>query len=116
MEIQFFRTLCNNQYSVKIKLILTPLETDKVKFFGKPSVDVGGDFGTLPGITYTLPNQFRSIPSGFPYTQTFSGDDDVDAKDKALIWQAEMQTRLDAAIDTVASQTDDFTGETRVQV
>lgn len=116
MEIKYIKKIKDNVYSVRIELKLTELEKDKICHFGDPEVDVGGNFTDGGSINFTLPNQFRELSTGFPYTQKFDGDSNPDAEDYAETWKDEMTVRLTAQINLVTSMNDDFTGEERLQV
>lgn len=82
--------------------------------YDEPEIDVGGTFTGPPA--FTLPNQLVRIRTESPLTVAFDFRDFANAEDRANVWASTILARLDAAIATLRSHTDEFTGESVVTI
>jgi len=109
MQYKFLKTVLDNVHSSEVTTEFTGQEQALSTTFGEPEVNFGG---TIPGaIGMTLPDHYRKINSGLPYSFSLDANGDADAKTKMNEWIAEMIVRLSAAAVALRAQSDDFTGE-----
>ena len=111
------KTLVKGVYKVKLSVeevsIADQTLMDK---FGEPTIDFGGTFdpeGTGPD--FVLPAKIRKIKSQMPQEVSFDSADDTvadEAKEKAIKWVAQISGRIQAALDTLQTNSDDFTSTT----
>ncbi|CAK0744918.1 hypothetical protein CCP3SC5AM1_1260004 [Gammaproteobacteria bacterium] len=82
--------------------------------YGEPEINLGGTF-TLAQLTYTLPDQFVKILSGFPVKVKFSPDaapwSDTNLDNKFDLYRTTIETRFSAAYTALRANDDTFTGE-----
>lgn len=109
MKITTTKELVDNKYSAEFKTEFPEQENDLIEKFGDPEINFGGSFTGPP--VFDLADHYRKMKSGLPYTYQIDANGDVDAKDKMLVWITEIRARLVSEINTLRSQTDDFTGE-----
>ena len=107
MKIRAFTSIVDGKYSVAV-YTEDFSEGDKQLMikFGEPSVDVGGTF-----TGFILPNQLRSLASGFPYTKFFDSRDNVSAATHAATFLSTIKTRISSALSALRANTDTFTSE-----
>lgn len=113
MHIQHSITLVSGVYKVEIRLAdnpadgnaLTGEETDALRKFGEMSVDAGGEFDDLEGLSYTLPNNVMSLPSQFPIAASFSLADNADAGDRADLFRNTILDRITIAHTALLAKT-----------
>ena len=92
---------------------LTPVELEAIAAMGEPIVECGGTFTQIdPAITYTLPGDSRSLPSGFPIKQLFAIADFNNAGARAVLFRNTIETRMTAARDAVTAASQGVTGQT----
>jgi hypothetical protein len=111
MEIRSTIRLTNNLYQAEVSLSengLTPVETEAISYFGQPSIECGGGFGTTgtTGATgtntyFNLPSNPKLFPANFPVKQSFSLLDypvgttaPPNAAQRADVWRDTVVTRL----------------------
>lgn len=99
----------NNVFYIKITNTANSVELSKIAKFGEPSIDFGGSFTGPPA--FTLPTSQKKLVSGFPSTYSFDGNADTDAEDKAVVWEAEMRSRISSAVTTLVALVDEFTSD-----
>jgi len=92
----------------------TPLENERLRNFGQPTVSLGGSFTGVVGddqISFTLPHRNRLFPSDTPYTAAFALADFSDAGQRAQIWRQSMEQRLAVARTELMAKDPAFVGE-----
>ena len=109
MKIYITKEILDNTYSAEFKTEFPKQELDLITKFGDPEVNFGGTITGPPA--FTLPDAYRKMKAGLPYTYSIDGNGDAQAKDKMLAWITEIRARLVSAINTLRSQTDDYSGE-----
>lgn len=109
MKVTLVKSLANNYYSTEVKTEFPEQEEELIEKFGDTEVNFGGTFAGPP--SFTLPDTYRKMKAGLPYTFGIDGNGDADAKDKMVVWNTEIRSRLLSAINTLRSQTDDYSGE-----
>ena len=112
------KTLVNGVFKVTLSVDeISKADQDLIDQFGEPTADFGGSFGT-GGSAYTLPTKIRKIKTQLPVVQSFdSADNDATtSKGRANTWASTMQTRIQSALDTLQTNTDDFTGTTLTEL
>jgi hypothetical protein len=110
VNIRTFKSIIGNVYQVVIETQdWSELDNELMASYGEPEIDLGGSFTGPPA--FDLPNDLVRIKSGSPFVEKFDGDDFGDAEDRATVWADEVVVRLKDAIDTLRSNSDDFTGE-----
>ena len=115
MILRISKVLQDNRYMVTLAPEnWSAQDLERMDRFGEPEVETGGTGTLLPA--FDFPTEPRLIKSGFPYTRFIDGDEDVDAKGKMNNWAVEMETRLNDTLTVLRTQTDDFTGESAVNV
>lgn len=82
MEIKSTIRLTNNLYQAEVMLGdngLTPVESEVISYFGQPSIECGGEFGTTGTTGATGTNTYfelaansKLFPANFPVKQSFS--------------------------------------------
>lgn len=95
------KSVSDNKYKVTISIPkdeISAVDSELLVQFGEPEVQVGGTV-TGPTNVVTLPPLLRRIPSGFPHSESFDGDDYIDAEDLANTWAATTLAAITAAID-----------------
>ena len=115
MELIFTKTLLNNIYTVETKTTLFDAN-DTLLFteFSEPLINVGGVMLDLDGTTQLvlLPDNFRKVKSGFPFTMSFSDTQFLGKGEKvANAWITALNTRITSAIVAMRAKFDNFTGE-----
>jgi hypothetical protein len=114
--LQVTRAIENDVWSLTFsvdKSKISQSDLNLISKFGEPTINVGGTFGTSPD-QYSLPNQYIGIVSGLPYTQTFdstSAPFNTNTQTKAVAYQTAIVANYTAALNTLRSNTDNFTGE-----
>jgi hypothetical protein len=115
MKIRTFRTIENGVYKIAVSTEdWSEGDRGLMAHYGEPSVDAGGTFtdGAYSGdIEYTLPTMLIRIMSEVPFVQGFDSRDSADAEARARLWESTMQTRIEAEVTTLRSETDTFTNE-----
>ena len=110
MKIRTNQTLVDRRYTVSIETSdFSEAEVDRMKNYGEPEINVGGTVGAE-----TYPDDLKKLKSDSPFTFTADGRDytlDSDAQAAAEAWQAELVSRIQAAMDALRSLLDTFTGE-----
>ena len=115
MLLTFTKTLLNNVYTV----VVTTTDFDTLDLalfteFGEPSVNIGGDMiDVTDGTTKlaTLPNNFRKVKSGLPFTMNFSDTQYLGkGMDVANAWIETMNTSITNAVVALRAKSDTFTG------
>jgi hypothetical protein len=109
MELGINREIVDNRYYAEITTTFRESEEDLITKFGDPLINVGGEITGPP--EFTLGDNTRKLSAGFPYTFYIDGASDAEAKDKMVAWIAEVRTRIISALNTLRSQSDDYTGE-----
>jgi len=111
MKITTVKDIVNNVYSVNISTAdFSQADTKAMEDFGEPTIDAGGDFGG----TVDLATQIKKVLTESPFVQGFDTRDDVtpgDAEANAEAWALTIVTRLQAVMDTLRANTDEYSGE-----
>ena len=87
--------------------------------YGEPTVDFGGTFDNGLGVSYTLPDQYFNIVSGFPVTITVDptvAPFNTNTTTALALYASTMQTRVTGAFTTLRANTDTFSGETLTNI
>lgn len=115
------KTLTNGVFKVKLSVEeVSSADQALMDKFGEPTVDFGGSFdpgGSFPA--FTLPAKIRKIKSQMPQEVSFDSDDDTvagEAKARANVWTTDVTTRIQAALDTLQTNSDDFTSSTTTEL
>jgi hypothetical protein len=113
MILRVTKSLSNNKFTTTISLeSIDSVDQELMADFGEPSIDFGGLF-TPPeaGITstFTLPTNVRPIKSGLPQQVIREG---ASAKTEANDWATAILSRIQAELNTLRLNTDDFSGTT----
>ena len=109
MKIFITKELSDNRYSAEFTVELTDQEKALATKFGEPQINYGGSITGPPA--FDLADNYRLLYSGLPWSYSIDGNGDAQAKDKMNVWITEIKARLVSAINTLRSQTDDFSGE-----
>ena len=93
-------------------------DADRIKKFGAPSINFGGDFDDGNGLTFTLPDQYAKLPSEFPVRQIFSltAPFDTNGLEKFELYRTTVEERISNAIINMRNAADTFTGEYIVNI
>ena len=108
MKIIFEKPLANNVFAAEVRTEFTDQEQELSTKFGEPEINFGGDI-TTPA--YSLPDHYRKINSGLPYTLSMDANGDPDAKAKMNGWISEIKGRLLTSIDALRAKNDDYSGQ-----
>lgn len=109
MKITLNKTVVNNRFATEVGTAFPEQEDDLITAFGDPEVNFGGSFTGPPA--FTLADNYRNLKAGMPTSFGIDGNGDAEAKDKMIVWNVEMRVRLLAAMNTLRTQTDDYSGE-----
>lgn len=109
MNITRIKTINANKYTVEFRDSFTTNELQLITKYGDPRVNVGGTFTGPPA--FTLPDKYRELKAGFPYSYYMDKSDDVLAEEKMNVWSSEVRQRMIDAITALRAQTDTFTDE-----
>ena len=92
---------------------ITDDDNQRIKKFGAPSIDFGGTFDNDAGLTFTLPDEYYTLPFDFPVKKTFSlvAPFDTDAINKFTLYRTTIVGNVTTAITNLRNQADTFTGE-----
>lgn len=109
MDITRIKTITANKYTTEFKTSFTTNEVQLINKYGDPRINVGGTFTGPPA--FTLPDKYRDLKAGFPYTYYMDKNDDVLAEDKMTVWGNEVKQRMTDAIVALRANVDTFTDE-----
>lgn len=116
MQIKIDQELINGDFHISF-LEIPSTEVENAEFilatkkYGIPSVDFGGAFtnGTDLDVLYTFNSNVKEIPNNLPYTRIFKNSQyGVNAKPYAEAYSKELSKRINAVLDTLRDNTDDF--------
>lgn len=92
-----------------------PQDTRLVKAFGEPPLDLGGSFHDPSDVAFTWTEPSKVVPV-YSWQQriekVYDSTTDPYAEKKARIWAAEIRSRIQSALVSVRSKTDQFSSET----
>jgi hypothetical protein len=116
MKLRILQSVENLNYIFVFSIDTDSLSADdllRIKKFGAPSINFGGSFDDGDGLTFTLPDQYQDLPSGFPIRKSFSLSDpfDTDSLAKFELYRTTIQSRVTTAITDLRGLSDSFTGE-----
>ena len=112
MIIRITKTLNNNKFTVLYQLeSIDQTDTELMSDFGEPSIDFGGLFTPIETNTqtFTLPTNVKPVKSGLPQQHIFEG---ASAKLDANDWVVAIISRIQGVLNTLRTNTDDFSGTT----
>jgi hypothetical protein len=98
MKIRTYKRLESGVYRVSIQTEdWSELDSGLMIKFGEPEIDLGGNITDGGSIDFDLDTSYS--------------DDYADAQDRAETWQDTIETRIQAAVTTLRSSSDGFSGE-----
>lgn len=121
MKIRTYKYIADQKFFVEIKTEeFSENDLQLMQQFGEPEVNVGGLYGDTvgPTSTWTAPNRFLRVRSGFqPYKAFFDSrtyGNQADDRANALI--SKIIERIQTAMTDLRAQQDSFTSETVTNV
>jgi len=95
---------------------LSDTDRKKMRQFGEPEIQVGGEFAYGEGSTFELPEKSVKIRSEFPFVQIFDAkDEDSDfysnTQYKVIAYRDTIKDRFETALTELREISDTFTGE-----
>jgi hypothetical protein len=112
MKIRTYKRLESGVYRVSIQTEdWSELDSGLMIKFGEPEIDLGGNITDGGSIDFDLDTSYARVMSDSPFVAGFDSDDYADAQDRAETWQDTIETRIQAAVTTLRSSSDGFSGE-----
>jgi hypothetical protein len=115
MQLETRKFISNDVYACTLRpWDISVADKDRIRKFGEPRVQVGGEFDG--DATFTLPLQEKIIREDLVIRIEFDVRDHADAEDRANTWAAAMLDRISEAIVAHRAQGDAFTATTNVEI
>lgn len=117
-KLRIFKEISNKVYILRFEndpLSLSNADKELMQKYGEPEINIGGVFLASTGNTYTLPEEYVKIRSGFPFKREFDTKETFFATNTAVKVDAYSDTitsRFTAALAALRANTDAFTSET----
>lgn len=114
MKLRVTQSIDNEDYVFVFELEnISSDDAWRISKYGEPDINFGGSFNNGQGITFTLTDNYRKMPSEFPVRIVFSetAPFDVDTATKLALYRTTLQTTIETAVTSLRDMTDTFTGE-----
>lgn len=81
--------------------------------YGEPNINLGGSF-TTDSVTWTLPDEYIKLPSGFPVVKKMDASVapfSTNTANRLATYRTTLTTRVTAAFTTLRANSDTFTSQ-----
>ena len=116
-QLRVFQSIKNNRWTLLFKNetdILSDSDKALIAKFGEPQINVGGTYLGSTANTFTLPDDYVKLFSGFPYTRVFDASTtpfSTNTQTKVEGYRDAIVAAVTAALTTLRNNTDTFTSE-----